>query len=224
MNRDSLIFRYLLATVGMFFVAAGIALSIISNLGTAPLSCPAYVASLKWDRISVGTFTWIVNCIYMLVQIAVLRKRFKPKYFLQFAASVLLGYMIDASLLLFRWLTPATMVQRLLVTVLGCAVTALGTSVEVHAKAWMLSAEMTVNVLSKEYGWRFSTVKIVMDSSLVVISSLFCLVFWGNPFGPGSIFVIGWGTLITAFLIGWMMNYTDPVVEYFSKLNDKWQV
>ncbi|MBP5538434.1 MAG: hypothetical protein J6X69_01160, partial [Bacteroidales bacterium] len=52
--------RYAVATVGLIFVALGVALSIISNLGTAPLSCPAYVLNLRWPALSVGTFTLLV--------------------------------------------------------------------------------------------------------------------------------------------------------------------
>ena len=36
-----ILLRYGVASVGLVFVALGVALSIISNLGTAPLSCPA---------------------------------------------------------------------------------------------------------------------------------------------------------------------------------------
>lgn len=246
----NLICRYLLATVGMFLVAIGVALSIISNLGTSPLSCPAYVANLKFPGISVGTFTWIVNCIYIFIQLGVLKKKFKKKYLMQIVASVIFGYLIDAGLWIFGWLHPGNFISRLGVIILSCFITALGTSIEVVAKAWMLSAEMTVYCISNTYNKKFNIVKIIMDSTLVVITMVAAWFFFRNPFGDlpisevkglllgsnGSI-VIGVGTIISAFLIGWFMKLTDPIAANlylsFSKdledgregvLKKKWKV
>ena len=66
--------RYSVATVGLIFVALGVALSIISNLGTAPLSCPAYVLNLRWPALSVGTFTLLVNTSLIIIQLALWRR------------------------------------------------------------------------------------------------------------------------------------------------------
>ena len=66
MESKNIIIRYLVATLGLFLVALGVALSIKANLGTAPLSCPAYVLNLEYPSVSVGTFIFIVNMVYML--------------------------------------------------------------------------------------------------------------------------------------------------------------
>ena len=63
----NVIVRYLVASVGLFMIAFAIALAIKSNLGTAPLSCLAYVLNLDMPGISVGVFTFIVNMFYILV-------------------------------------------------------------------------------------------------------------------------------------------------------------
>ena len=78
--------RYGVATIGLMFVALGVALSIISNLGTAPLSCPAYVLNLHIPSISVGTFTLLVNISYLFIQIALLRKEFQARHLMQVVA------------------------------------------------------------------------------------------------------------------------------------------
>ena len=216
----------------MFLVAVGIALSIISNLGTSPLSCPAYVCSLRFPRISVGTFTWMVNCVYILVQLAILGRRFKPRYLLQIVASVMLGYMIDGSLLLFRgWLHPQTIAARLAIVCASCCVSALGVSMELASRAWMLSAEMTVNVISSRWGLEFRKVKVVMDSTMVVLAGAFAWVNFGNPFGGGRFtgladmllarmdgVVIASGTIILAFGVGFIMKLTDPIAQKWTEI------
>lgn len=220
--------RYAVASVGLVFVALGVALSIISNLGTAPLSCPAYVLNLRWPALSVGTFTLLVNTSMILIQLALLRKDFKAKHLMQIVASALFGYLIDGCMWALAWLHPAGFLSRLGLTLLGALVTAFGVSVEVAANAWMLSAEMTVAAFCKVFGKSFGPVKVVMDSLMVVIAALLCLLFFGNLFGAGAFtglgdvllartegVVIGLGTLLLAILPGMMMRLTDPVVERF---------
>jgi len=222
--RDILV-RYVVASVGLFLVALGVALSVISNLGTSPLSCPAYVMSGTWG-LTVGNWTIIINMLYLVVQVAVFRKNFKAKYLMQILATVVFGYMIDLSMQMFQWLQPDTLTIRLVLIVLACAVTALGVSIEVIARAWMLSAEMTVYAISKTFQKPFDKVKVVMDCSLVVISMLTAFVMYGNFFGFGeytgivdvllgntSGVVIGLGTILMAFLAGGLMRFTDPLAD-----------
>ena len=222
----NIIVRYLVASVGLFMIAFAIALAIKSNLGTAPLSCLAYVLNLDMPGISVGVFTFIVNMFYILVQLAVLRRRFKPAHLMQIVASVLFGYMIDLSLWMIGWLEPEGFGVRLLLILAAAAITALGTSIEVASNAWMVSAEMTVAAFSSTFRKDFGRVKMVMDTTMVVLSALAALLFFGNPFGSGEFtgmadvllartsgVVIGMGTLLMAFLPGYLMRFTDPLVR-----------
>ena len=110
----------------------------------------------------------------------------------------------------------------------GCAITAIGVSMEVHAKAWMLSAEMTVDAFSRTFSQPFDRVKVIMDSSMVLIAAVLAWCFFGNPFGSGDFqnagdvllarvpgVVNGVGTVIMAFLPGMMMKYVSPALGRF---------
>ena len=219
--------KYLFATIGLSLVAMGIALSIVSNLGTTPLSCPAYVLNLRFAALSVGMFTWAVNLLYVFVQLLVLRSRFKASYLMQIPASLLFGSLIDASLWMLRWLHPAGFLSQGVVAVLGCLVSALGVSVEVVARGWMLSAEMTVYSFVKTFGFDFGKTKVFMDSLVVTVAAVMSFVFFGNPFGSGEltslreIFVasgsniVGPGTLLSAVSVGFLMKFTNPVADWF---------
>jgi len=205
--------RYIIATIGMFLSALGIAMTIISNLGTQPLSCPSYVLNLRWTNISVGTFTLIVNCFYILLQLVLLRRKFKWEYLMQIVASAIFGYMIDFCLAKLDWIVPKTMFDRYGLTVAACLISAFGVSLEVKANAWMLSAEMTSFALSEAFGKKFSDMKIAMDCTVVVLSALASLLFFHNVLGDGTNNVIGFGTLICAVFIGLCMKLTDPLVD-----------
>lgn len=220
-----ILLRYGTATLGLLFVALGVALSILSNLGTAPLSCPAYVLNLEWPVLSVGTFTLLVNLSYLLIQAALLRKEFKARYLMQVAASALFGYLIDGCLWALAWLHPAGFGARIGLTLLAALSTAFGVSLEVAADAWMLSAEMTVSAFSKVLHRPFDRVKVVMDSLTVLLSAALSWSFFANPFGAGAFsgagdvllarmpgIVIGLGTALLAVLPGLLMRVTDPLV------------
>lgn len=227
MRVRTVIVSYLTATLGLLLVALGVALSIMSNLGTGPLSCPAYVLN-GIGGLTVGNWTIIVNMSYILVQLAVFRKNFKMKYLMQIPASLVFGYLIDFCLFCIRWLHPAGFASRILICLAACIVTAFGVSIEVVARAWMLSAEMTVYAISKTFRKPFGSVKVAMDSSLVVIASLMAFLIFRNPFGFGAFegilpalsgssdgIVIGVGTLLLAVLAGSLMKFTDPLADRF---------
>lgn len=217
--------RYLASTIGLVLVAFGIALTIKSNLGTSPLSCPAYLLSL-WGRPSIGTFTVIVNSSLILIQLAVLRKRFKAKYLMQIPASFVFGYLIDMCLWILGDFAPGTLSVRLLLVAISSIITAFGISLEVGAQGWMLSAEMTVYAITKVCTKTFGTIKVWMDCLFVVLAAGISYLIFRNPFGYGEFqslsdtllartpgVVIGIGTLICAVLPGWLMHWTDPWMD-----------
>lgn len=233
--------RYIASTAGLLLVALGIALSIISNLGTSPLSCPAYILSLRWKP-TVGEFTIIVNTSLILVQLLALRSKFKLKYLMQIPASLVFGYMIDFWMWALSGLSPLTLLSRFSLIFVGCVITAFGVSLEILAQAWMLSAEMTVYAFTRVTPYKFGNLKVVMDCLFVLLAAALSWFLFRNPFGSGELvsfsdvllartsgLVIGAGTLVCAVLPGLFVRWTDPLVEkinsWLLKMNTtrKWQ-
>jgi uncharacterized membrane protein YczE len=54
-----------------------------------------------------------------------------------------------------------------------------------------------------------------MDSSLVAIAIVLCIVWFNSWLGPEGQPILGWGTVISAVLIGIIMKLTDPLVNRF---------
>ncbi|EPD70948.1 hypothetical protein HMPREF1219_00243 [Corynebacterium pyruviciproducens ATCC BAA-1742] len=59
-------------------MASGIALSIIAELGTSPISSFPYVSSLM-SSFTVGTGTIAMNAAFMVLQMILLRKHYDPR-------------------------------------------------------------------------------------------------------------------------------------------------
>ena len=68
--------------VGLFIMTIGIALSVKSNLGVSPVSSIPYTMTCVWG-IEMGKATIIFHAALVLIQILLLRKRFKPINLLQ---------------------------------------------------------------------------------------------------------------------------------------------
>jgi len=216
----SLLKRYAISTLGLIIVALGVGLSIKSNLGIAPPSCPPTILSLKWSALSVGTFTWITHIVYILTQWLLLGKRFELRYLMQIPAAFVFGYMCDASIWLFNAINaPATnYLIQILLSLAAVVLTAIGIKLEVVGDGWILAGDKLVAVLSEVTRSPFSRVKVIFDIVLVAITAAFSLVVFGLLDGNGHTVVIREGTLILAILTGICMRFTDPLIDrIFSK-------
>lgn len=215
MKIKNILIRYGISTLGLVLVALGVGVSIKSNLGIAPPSCPPTIFNLKWTAISVGTFTWMMHLVFILLQLAILRKDFKLSYLMQIPAAFVFGYMCDGAIWLFDALaSPATTYWiQILFSLAAVVLTAIGIKLEVLGEGWILAGDMTTAVLSKVTHTPFGTVKILFDLALVALTALFAWISFGLLTGNGSTVVIREGTLILAFLTGMCMRVTDPWMD-----------
>ena len=215
--RKNIVVRYLVATLGLILVAFGVAVSLKSNLGTAPPSCPPAVLNLKWTAISVGTFTWMMHLVFIAAQMVMRRKVLDPHYLLQLAAAFVFGYLCDGGIWLLRNVEVSSYLMKMVFCLLTVLVTAIGIRLEVIGNAWMLAGEKVVVVFSDVTGIKFSNAKIGIDVLLVALSALFAWLVFGSPFGNGEHVVIREGTLILAVFTGLCMKLTDPLVDRLFK-------
>lgn len=65
--------RYLFFLSGLSIIAFGVAFSVKASLGTSPISSVPYVVSL-FTPLTVGTATIIMHCVFLVMQILILRK------------------------------------------------------------------------------------------------------------------------------------------------------
>ena len=215
MKAKELGLRYGLSTLGLILVALGVGISIKSNLGIAPPSCPPTILNLRFTAITVGTFTWMMHLLFILSQMVILRKRFKLKYLMQIPAAFVFGYLCDGAIWLFDSLdAPATnYAVQIMLSLVSVVITAVGIKLEVLGRSWMLAGDMLTAILADETKTPFGTVKVIFDVVMVAVTALLAWVFFGRLTGNGSTVVIREGTLILAVLTGLCMRVTDPLLE-----------
>lgn len=187
--------------IGLFIMAFGVAFSIISTLGTTPISSIAYSLTLI-TGISIGWTTFLFNAALIFIQMFILRSHFKLKRLLQFINCVLFGYFTDLALYAVSFIPYENSLPTYIIfMILGILLIAIGIFVYMPANIAPLPGEGCVEAVSIVSGWRFSTVKIAFDASMVMFSLILCGLFYTNVFG--SVYI---GTLISAFFVGFTLR------------------
>lgn len=213
MKSGSILSRYVIATAGLVLIALGVAMSLKSNLGTAPISCPPAIFNLRWGRISVGVFTWITHFVYIAFQAAVLRRNFKLSYLMQIPAAFFFGYLCDGCIWLLKDVQLTSYLARMLFCLMTIVVTAAGLRLELMGKVWMLAGDKTIEVMASVLSKKVSVVKVAFDFLMVLTAAVFGIVCFGNLLGDGNVVIIREGTLTLALLTGPCMRITDPLLK-----------
>ena len=173
---------------------------LICALGTSPISSVPYVISLAFDNVSFGLATLVINMLFIVVQILLLRREFRPIQLLQIVANIIFSAAIDVSTNLLSWLDPTFFPVQLLCVLLGCIILAVGIAVEVAPNAVVVPGEGIVRTIARVTKVRFGTVKICFDVTLALIALVLSFLFFETLRG------LGLATIICAVLVGWLVN------------------
>ena len=194
-NKNELIKRYSVFFLGIVTNALGVALITSSMLGTGPTTCIPYVISLYFPY-SFGTFTFLFNMALLLLQILILRRRFKAHQLLQIPASFIFSATIDICMSLTAGIKINMYIVALLWVVVGCVFRAFGASCQIIADVVMLSAEAFAKTMADVTNKEFGICKLVCDAAMTAVA--IALSFWFF----GSLQAVREGTLITVLLVG----------------------
>lgn len=196
---------------GLFVLALGIALSTKSGLGVSPSSSLAYLLSEIFPAFTMGNFTLAMNVVYLLIQLAVLRRNFHPSRLLQLVVVFLFSYFTDFTLKLVAPLTITAYPLRLLCCAVSCAVMGFGIFLEVKANVIVMANEGAISVIAKAVGRDFGQIKIVNDCVCVVLSLVLSLLVFRE------VHAVREGTVIAAVLVGLCTQFYNRHIRIFDR-------
>lgn len=197
--------------LGLFIMAFGVAFSIKSTFGTTPISSIAYSLALC-TGIDIGITTFIFNAALVFIQMIILRSKFKAKRLLQFINCVLFGYFTNVTLYIVYSLNiPNNLFINIILIFLSIFLIALGIFIYMPADIAPLPGEGCVESIAIVTGWRFSSIKIAFDTTMVIIAFLMCFFFYTNPFESVNI-----GTVISAFLVGFTLRQIAKLYNHMT--------
>ena len=209
-STTSLIKRYLFLCAGLCIMAFGVAFSIEASLGTSPISSLPYVSSLL-TPLSVGNTTILMHCVFILIQILILRKRYDPIQLIQLPVAFLFGYLTDFAVWTLDKVTYNTYWQQWILCILGILLVAIGVSFEVAANVVTLAGEGVVLAICKVCPIKFGYMKVAFDVTLVLISCILSLIFLGGLHGVRE------GTIAAAVFVGLITKEVNRPLKKFEE-------
>jgi len=199
--------------VGLFIVTVGIAIAVKSDMGVSPASSIPYTITCI-TGLEMGLATMIFHTFLVLIQVIILRKKFKPISVLQIPVGVLFGLFttfsnsVAANIIT----TPESIWLKLLMVLVSMVIIAIGLFFYVPANIMPLAVEGTAKTVSDITGKAFSTFKTLGDVLYVALSLVACVIVLHSP---GS---VGVGTVISAVGVGQTLGVLNKL---FGKYRDR---
>lgn len=203
--------------LGILINSFGVALITKAALGTSPISSLPYVLSLKFTP-TLGQFTFLLNMIFILGELLLLKKDFRPVQYLQILVNILFSFCIDVCMNLLYFFQPDGLILKLAALISGCVILAFGICIEVAPDVLVVPGEGIVKAITQVSHKRFGTVKVCFDVTLVISALTLSFLFFGRLSGMGA------GTVISAVLVGRFVNLVNrhiPLIRQISQLKKK---
>lgn len=203
--------RHLWFSLGVIVSAFGIVLVTKGMLGTTPITSAVYVLSMRFTP-TVGMFTFVMNALFVAAQAILLRDAFEKYQWFQLGVAVLFSGVLDVGFFILEWYHPSAWYSQLATVIIGSAVLGFGITLQIAPNVLVVPGEGLTRALSIVTKIRFGTMKIIFDSTLVVIAIVLSFIFFQELRG------VGWGTLIAALLVGFFVNLYHKHFTWLQKI------
>ena len=207
--------RLLIYFCGLFCIATGIAFSAKSGLGVSPVGSPANVLyqiglsmGLPTGFFNLGNWTIVVYCVYILLQIVMLGKKFKPVQLLQLAISFAFGWLVNLTTAMVSGLpAPTNYGMQMLYLLVNVPMVALGVMLYLSPNLLPTPGEGVALAISERWNTSVAAGKTIFDCSMVVISVIISLIFFHGLVGVRG------GTVICALFTGFVMRQFQKLLQ-----------
>ncbi len=216
----SFVWQHLLLLASLFVMTLGVAVCVRSMLGSSVISTLPYVFETAGKcmpsipALTIGQYTYIMNGLLVLGQIAVLRRRFEAVQLFQLLVGFVFGSLIDANMAITSWLVPDAMLTKIVAQVAGCTLLGVGIAFEVRCGSVTMPGEGFPVAISEVAGVEFHKAKIAVDISLVALAVVFSYVF----FGSWQWHIVGLGTLFAMVYVGMVVRVAGRRLGWFDRL------
>jgi uncharacterized membrane protein YczE len=215
----SFCWQHFLLVISLLVMTLGVACCVRSALGSSVISVNPYVFLEAGKRgivpaLTIGQYTYLMNALFVVLQIAILRRQFELVQLFQLIIGFAFGLMLDFWMMLTSWLEPSYLWQQVATQLIGCIFLGIGIAFEVRCGSVTMPGEGISVAVSQVTQIEFPKVKISIDIALVLIGIFFSYLF----FNVWQWHIIGIGTLIAMFLVGVIVKWTTKHSPWFDKL------
>jgi len=200
--------RAVMYVIGIAVLALGVSFSRRAGLGLSMLvAWPAVMADIDPNEAhNMGWYVGAVFVLYVLLEIIVLRREFKPIQLLQVPISLMYGSLVN----LWNGVSSAIPVPNYLaqvaLTLLSVLTMAIGISIYLTADVVPLSSEGIVLAVAKVSGRPFPKLKQAFDLTLIVLALVTSII------GLHEVRYVREGTILAALCLGPLIGATGRFV------------
>ena len=186
--------RIMIYLIGILFLALGGVLTIKSYLGATPVSLlPLSISRIT--NLQLGTAAFLIFTLYVLIQILLLKKDFKPVQLLQILFGVLFGQIMNFFNNLIQ-INLDSMTMRIFLSFLGFILIAIGIVLTITPKIVPVAPDGIVQAIAIKSKLDFGKAKVYFDFAVFILAIL--LLFINDKSLEG----VGIGTLLSAIFVG----------------------
>lgn len=185
--------------IGMALVAVGIAISRATDLGVSAISALPNVLSFI-TPLTIGFWTFILNLVFVVAQIVLLRRKFNPLQFLSLPFIFVFSGMIDFFVPLCAAIPMDSYLIKLFYSVATCFIIALGVLIQAQAALVLVPGDGIVVTISRVFHVDFGKAKMGFDVSLIIAAALLSLIALHSLTGVRE------GSVIAAVLVGFIIR------------------
>ncbi|WP_303863486.1 YitT family protein, partial [Alkalibaculum bacchi] len=201
--------RFAVYGIGLLSISLGTVLQTESGLGVASLTCFATFAARALGT-TLGAMIFLTYILYVSAQIIILHGHFHLRILLETVFAFGMGYFVDMIANLVQINLSNILAQT--ICMLGAlVVTAFGVTLMVGMDVVPNAPDGLVQVISGTLKKPFGNIKVVFDSSHVLVSIIGSLVLFGDIEG------FGLTTVVSALLLGRIINVMESLVGDHAK-------
>lgn len=206
--------------IGIITLALGGALMERARLGLSMVVIPAYISHVLISQthsfFTFGMAEYTLQAVLLIIMMIILR-RFKLSYLFSFITAVFFGLMLDFFMLFTTQIPNESLAVRIALFIPGMVVTSDGVSLVFHTYISPEVYELFVKEVSAHFHANINHFKTGFDLTCLVLSIILSFVF----FGFGTFVGVGAGTVICAFLNGFMIGRFSVLFEKLFVFKDR---
>lgn len=208
--------------LGLIIMAFAAAFTEKADFGMSMVVAPAYILHLKISQIlpwfTFGVAEYFFQGLLVTLTIIIMRK-FKVYYLFSFVTAVLYGTLLDAAMTLIAPLPDSDFAIRILWYILGTVLCSFAVSLFFHTYLAPEAYELIVKELSLKTKTDINIIKTGYDCFSVILGIVLSFSF----FGFGEFEGVKLGTIICAFINGFLISRFSKMLEHFFEFRNKFK-
>ena len=213
------IWQHILLIISLYIMTLGVALSVKSSLGSSVISTIPFVMTLAGDSgavasLTIGQWTYIMNFLFVGLQILILRRGFEPVQLFQLLIGFVFGWLLDLNMSVTSLITIDGLAAQTIAQLLGCVVLGIGIAFEIRCGSVTMPGEGLPAAIARKTAMPFPKAKIYVDVTLVALAVALGYIFFSRWLWN----VVGPGTLFAMIFVGAVVKFINPHMKRFDHM------